>query len=261
MEKKIIANYHTHTFRCRHASGSDREYVEEAIRAGIKILGFADHSPMPFKNGLRSGIRMSLEQTEEYFRSITDLAKEYQNDIKIYAGVEAEYYPEIFPDLLEFLSDYPMDYMICGQHFIDKEHGSYYMGSRFDLEWVLERYVENVCSAIESGKFLYIAHPDLPQFTGDSDVYERHMEKLCQCALSHNIPLELNVLGYTKNPACPPYPTERFFKIASRVGNRIVMGIDAHNPMAFHDFKSQNVLFDFAARLGLSVEGFENALK
>ena len=144
MKKKIIANYHTHTFRCRHASGSDREYVEEAIKAGIKILGFADHSPMPFKNGLRSGIRMSLEQTEEYFRSITDLAKEYQNDIKIYAGVEAEYYPEIFPDLLEFLSDYPMDYMICGQHFIDKEHDSYYLGSRFDLEWVIERYVDNI---------------------------------------------------------------------------------------------------------------------
>ena len=28
------ANYHTHTFRCKHADGEDKEYVEAAIKAG-----------------------------------------------------------------------------------------------------------------------------------------------------------------------------------------------------------------------------------
>ena len=28
----MLANYHTHTYRCRHAVGEDREYVEAAIR-------------------------------------------------------------------------------------------------------------------------------------------------------------------------------------------------------------------------------------
>lgn len=261
MKSLILANYHTHTYRCGHASGSDREYVEEAIKAGIKILGFADHSPMPYKNGLSSGMRMTLEQTEGYFRSITDLAREYERDIKIYAGVEAEYFPEYFDSLMDFLSDYPLDYMICGQHFIDREHDSYYMGSRFDKEWVLERYVENVCSAIRSGKFLYIAHPDLPQFTGDEEIYNKHMENLCRVALEHDVPLEINVLGYTKNPERPPYPTERFFKIASRVGNRIVMGIDAHHPKAFHDIRSQEILFDFAHSLNIRIDEPQNAIK
>ncbi len=27
----MIANYHTHTARCKHAEGEDREYVEAAI--------------------------------------------------------------------------------------------------------------------------------------------------------------------------------------------------------------------------------------
>ena len=31
----MIANYHTHTWRCRHADGTEREYVETAIEAGI----------------------------------------------------------------------------------------------------------------------------------------------------------------------------------------------------------------------------------
>ena len=33
----MIANYHTHTWRCRHADGTEREYVERAIEGGLKI--------------------------------------------------------------------------------------------------------------------------------------------------------------------------------------------------------------------------------
>ncbi len=29
-----MQNFHTHTYRCHHAKGSDREYVEAAIKAG-----------------------------------------------------------------------------------------------------------------------------------------------------------------------------------------------------------------------------------
>ena len=43
----MIANYHTHTWRCRHADGTEREYVERAIEAALKFSVF-DHSPYPF---------------------------------------------------------------------------------------------------------------------------------------------------------------------------------------------------------------------
>ena len=46
----MLYNYHTHTVRCRHASGTDREYVEKAIEGGIKTLGISDHAPYLFKN-------------------------------------------------------------------------------------------------------------------------------------------------------------------------------------------------------------------
>ena len=41
-------NLHTHTPRCHHATGSEREYIERAIAAGLQTLGFSDHAPMPF---------------------------------------------------------------------------------------------------------------------------------------------------------------------------------------------------------------------
>ena len=41
-------NLHTHTYRCSHATGTEREYIEAAISAGIKIMGFSDHIPFKF---------------------------------------------------------------------------------------------------------------------------------------------------------------------------------------------------------------------
>ncbi len=50
----MIANYHTHTWRCHHAKGTEREYVERAIEGGLKILGFSDHTPYPLPAGYYS---------------------------------------------------------------------------------------------------------------------------------------------------------------------------------------------------------------
>ena len=48
----MLTNYHTHTRRCGHAVGEDREYAEAAVQAGLKILGFSDHAPQIFpENG------------------------------------------------------------------------------------------------------------------------------------------------------------------------------------------------------------------
>ena len=41
-------NYHTHTARCFHASGSDEAYVESALKNGYQVLGFSDHSPWKY---------------------------------------------------------------------------------------------------------------------------------------------------------------------------------------------------------------------
>ena len=42
------ANYHAHTWRCSHAKGTERDYVEAALDRGLEILGFSDHTPYPF---------------------------------------------------------------------------------------------------------------------------------------------------------------------------------------------------------------------
>ena len=72
----MLANNHTHTKRCNHALGEDREYVEAAIKAGLKVLGFSDHCPFVFEDGHISPIRMLPSQVDDYFTSIDKLKKE-----------------------------------------------------------------------------------------------------------------------------------------------------------------------------------------
>ena len=58
----MIANYHSHTTRCRHAEGTEREYIERALQGGLKILGFSDHTPYLFPGDYYSNFRMFPDQ-------------------------------------------------------------------------------------------------------------------------------------------------------------------------------------------------------
>ena len=84
----MTTNYHTHTYRCGHASGTEREYVEKAIELGFSELGFSEHAPMPFPKEIPTAnmerllsMRLKMSETEAYFDTLVKLRDEYKNDI------------------------------------------------------------------------------------------------------------------------------------------------------------------------------------
>lgn len=228
-EKRIImlANYHTHTKRCQHAKGEDREYVEAAIQSGFQILGFSDHCPWPFPDGYVSGIRMKPSEIDGYFHSLESLREEYKNDIRIFMGFEAEYDPALAQKQQELFADYPLDYLILGQHFLGTESDSIYTGAPTNDETILKRYVDLVCEGVETGRYLYVAHPDVINYTGSDEIYEKHMLRLCRLLKEKNIPVEINILGFWEHRH---YPSNRFLNIAQKAGNSAILGVDAHAP-------------------------------
>lgn len=231
------ANYHTHTARCQHAVGDDREYVEAAIERGLDILGFSDHCPWIFNDGYVSNIRMLPSQLDNYFDSIERLKKEYAADITLYAGFEAEYIPSLMEKQDKLLADYPVDYMILGQHFLGVENDSVYTGQPTQDDSRLIRYVDTVIEAMDSGRYLYIAHPDLIHYTGSAALYEQEMTRLCQYLKKRQIPIELNLLGALEGRN---YPSDRFLQIAKKAGNSCILGIDAHNPKQILEMAGYN---------------------
>ena len=89
----ITTNFHTHTVRCGHAEGADESYIQQAIKAGITTLGFSDHAPWHKVEGEHHGIRMAMEQMEDYVVSINRLKRQYAARIDVKIGLEAEYCP------------------------------------------------------------------------------------------------------------------------------------------------------------------------
>ena len=246
----MFANYHTHTQRCGHAIGEDREYIEQAVKNGFEILGFSDHCPWVFPDDYVSDMRMSPQMVDDYFQSLTDLKKEYQNDIKIYIGFESEYIPELVKAQDKFLADYPVDYMILGQHFMEKEPYGRYMGIPSSDEKLFVKYIDSVIEGMESGRYKYVAHPDLFNFTGDNDIYEKHFTRLCEYLKSKNIPVEINALGVHDKRH---YTSEKFLKIAEKVGNKAIIGIDAHYPYALSDNENIEKCRKMARKFNLEI--------
>lgn len=238
---KMRTNCHTHTARCGHAYGSDEEYVQAAIAAGIRVLGFSDHIPWPDKvQYLRKQwdipqiptLHMSWDQAEEYAASVRLLEKKYEGQIQIYLGFEAEYLSPFFRKQKNLFFRCGMDYMILGQHFVPVGERYVYAGQETKDEKVLALYVDAVMRGLSTGMFRYLCHPDLIHYTGDTAIYRKHMRRLCTEAKRLSCPLEINLLGLGDGRH---YPNETFWEIAGETGNDVILGVDAHHPSQLRD--------------------------
>ena len=250
MEQYLIANYHSHTTRCKHARGSEREYIEAAIASGMQILGFADHAPCPFKDGYISGIRMDMDEVTEYVTELRALQKEYEDRIQILIGFEAEYLPQYFDEQIALFDKVHIDYMIMGQHFLSSEQQGPYTGRSNTDEAFLIEYVDRVIAGMKTGRFAYLAHPDLANYIGDKHIYEREMRRLCTNLKDLHIPLELNLLGLLEHKH---YPREDFWAIAGEIGNEVIFGIDAHWPEQIGDISTYQAGLALAKRHHLNI--------
>ena len=221
-------NYHTHTYRCGHATGTEKEYLENAISRGLKVFGFSDHIFVDKKD---------IEKTEElneYITTINKLKSEYKDKVEIHVGLEVEFFPSRL-DYLKSLKSKGLEYLILGQHFVENEKGErkFIFENLNDSKNVCEKYYILVKKALETGLFSCLAHPDLfvRQFTELDETFDYYSRKICEVAKENNVPLEINLNGRYKvqnGSKKQPYPNERFWKIAGEVGNDVIVGIDAH---------------------------------
>ena len=239
MNRRPFTNYHTHTTRCMHAAGTEEEYVLQAIASGMDVLGFADHTPWPYKSDFVADMRMHISQLEDYISTIRGLQEKYADKIRIHCGLECEAFPEFYPWLREITAAGKVDYLLLGNHYdtTDENSGPYF-GKCVNPERAL-RYMETTIAGMESGLFLYLAHPDL--FLHRYPAFDAAAEKVCReiCAAAKRLdmPVEYNLLGMKRNAGSRSrgfvgYTSDEFWQIAAETGNRAIIGLDAHEPKA-----------------------------
>ncbi len=248
-------NYHTHTFRCGHANGTDEEYVLAAVKAGYTILGFSDHGPypgIPFPRG-----RMDYEQLDEYVSSISLLKEKYRDQIDIKIGLEVEYFPDFYDHYVELKKK--VDYLLLGQHFMNPYGANTFF--RFNTDDQIEAYADFICEGLDTGLFTYLCHPDV--FLYNQPVFNETCEKairtILEKASSTHTPLEVNLHGTYRGKILSPegredycYPNRTFWTMASKYPVRCLYGVDAHDPAQLLDKEALEKAEKEVSGLGLS---------
>ncbi len=248
------SNYHTHTSRCKHASGSDELYAQAAIRGGFDNLGFADHTPWPYKSDFVSGIRMGLDELPGYVASLNRLKEAYKDELNILIGLEAEYFPRYLNWLEEAREAYGLDYLIFGAHFIGSDEDFPYVGRACRDTAVMYGYADMCVEGMQSGLYAYLAHPDLymrrrDEWDADSQAVARD---ICACALQYGIPLEYNLNAHVLEGDECQFPRREFWETAAQTGNQVIIGYDAHQPELLENASAEKEIRSLLGAMGIT---------
>ncbi len=256
------ANYHTHIWLCRHASGRVVDYVKEAIKHNFNILGISDHAPFHVLDPY-SQYRMTLDEFYNIYLHELDEGVNYgkKHGLTVYRGLEMEYfegYDEHFHDLLAHL-----DYLILGQHYIpikDRLVSVYALKTLDDIKI----YANQVIKGLRSGYFSMLCHPDVC-FWGiknpTDEMYEALRPVIKEC-VKLNIPIEINANGIrrveleeglsARDYNSYKYPRPKFWQMVAEEGATAIVESDAHDPKVLNDFAIE-IGYEFAKDMGVKV--------
>lgn len=247
------ANYHMHTSRCKHAVGTDEEYVVASIKAGYNQIAMTDHTPwnlFPFEAGNH---RMFINQMDEYMASMRHLKSLYADQIDIKIGVEAEYSRDRMDWLKNLIDEHELDVLVFGNHFRGYESNATYYGSYRDKKNLYKHYVEDAIDAMATGLYSIFGHPDL--FFRTSNIVNAQAlasaQEICDAANHYDVVLEYNLGGVRDGDHA--YPKPEFWEVVAKNQNRSVIGIDAHSPKHMLDDKTRDEAKAFLKSIGVNL--------
>jgi histidinol-phosphatase (PHP family) len=228
----MFVDFHSHTYLCGHASGTPDEYIQSAIRNGIKIYGFSDHAPLP--EHLRDQVTMSPDQTEMYISMIDQKKQEYKDRISIRIGFEVDF--PIWDSFdKKYFNDPRLDYLIGSCHLLGEwpvDHSA--VMDQYEIRGVdnvYAEYFENLLGCASSGLFNIIGHFDLPKKFGyrPKRDFSAKIREIARAAKSTNTAVELNSSGLRKLVK-EIYPSESIVKILFEENTAVTLGSDSHLP-------------------------------
>lgn len=232
-----MIDYHIHTARCGHGSGTAADYLEKARSLNLHEIGFSEH--LPLFHTIDATLAMSWDELPLYTAEVERLKTESEPGpgevgTRVKLGIEVDYIPRFAEQARAAIEDYDFDFVMGSVHFIDgwgfddRRYIDNY--DAFDLRELYERYFELFVEAACSGLFDVMAHPDLIKkyFRLDDEplaLYERAARALAATGVA----IEVSSAGLRK-PCRDIYPGQAFLDICFAEGVPVTTGSDAHTP-------------------------------
>jgi histidinol-phosphatase (PHP family) len=245
-----LFNLHTHT---RFSDGSDEPsaYLAEAIRQGFSILGFSDHSPVPFENGfaIRDG------ELGNYCHAISALKKEHSTsaDFCVLLGLEVDFITGLTASFDDLRRNYSFDYLIGSVHlvrngnpdalwFIDGPDRSVYetgLKEVFggDPRKAVTAYYHQVCEMIAGQCPDIIGHLDKVKmynrgtyFSESDPWYGKLVDETLELIGQKGCVVEVNTRGVYKKRSDTLFPGPAILEKIFNRGIPVTLSSDAHKP-------------------------------
>ena len=233
----IVSTYHAHSV---YSDGKNtlEEMVQAAIKRGMKEIGFTDHAPMQFY----CDWSMDESKVQDYKTEVLSLREKYKDQIKIYLGIEQDYY--------SIPADPHYDFILGSVHYVYK-NGQYlsvdisasevhdfimkqYNG---DVYAYCEDYFKSVGDIYEKTKCNIIGHFDLvtkfneriPLIDINNPRYVNAYTEALNKLLKSPAIFEINTGAISRGYRTSPYPDNNMIDIVAKSGKPFAICSDTHN--------------------------------
>jgi histidinol-phosphatase (PHP family) len=241
-------NFHTHS-DFDDGRVALEEYIKEALKQDVAILGFSSHNPLPFSVDWV----LKKEDYEKYCKTVRDLSEKYKDKIRILLGLEMDFLSNLGSYYREGIDLSALDFLIGSIHFVnffgdnkgwaideseeefEKGLAEIYSGN---IKKVVEDYYKLIRNMLKLENPDIVAHLDLIKMNNKDGKYFSEEEKWYRTAVLDTLKavaksssiLEVNTGGIARGKTDSLYPSNWILEEAYNMRIPITLSSDAHRP-------------------------------
>ncbi|MBQ0083281.1 MAG: histidinol-phosphatase [Clostridiales bacterium] len=233
----ILRDFHIHS-SFSDGEASPEEIIKAAISAGLTHIGISDHSYTYFdEEPCRN-----MKDMDKYIGEINALKEKYKNKIKVYCGIEQDYYSDGPDKRLDYVIG-SVHYLELGGKFVCIDYGverlknavnDYFGGDIYSL---IEEYYRVIGDIVSKTNADIIGHFDIISkynekyhlFDENNERYRAAWKKAVDKLLKANAIFEINTGAISRGHRHQPYPSDEIRDYIAKNGGKFVLSSDSHH--------------------------------
>ena len=232
-----LADYHVHTVFC-DGKNTPEEMVKAALEKGMEAIGFSGHSHTAFDESWC----MSVDGTAAYRKEIARLKKAYAGKIKIFCGVEQDYFSDASTEGYDYVIG-SVHYLCVNGEYIPVDESAEDLKAAAEKQFggdmmaLCEKYYRTAANVCEKTNCDIIGHFDLiTKFNNGGALFDENdpryiaaWQKAADKLLRSGKVFEINTGAISRGYRTQPYPSADIRSYIKAKGGTFILSGDSHS--------------------------------